>query len=306
MKHLLLAASLVIFAITSHAAELNPEFRQVDLKENTMLKLEVMPDAGTQLVFPFELDNPDLTPSLKILLTNPNGFSVPTEESEIKTMLVGQNTITIEGKANPNDPRARYLGNLFITIGGYNLSIALKTTYDTTRHVSNIVFNIDDETREHMIEQAVKRKTKNLDRRYDEKVAELDEQAKQMSLSHVAIMAMEDPDTTRFKSDGRVKLGDNSITVFADRMVSWGQQYYVLLFELENKTNLDFTIQSLKLVSLDGENERTIEGSFKCDPRLNADTNLKCTFASLSEQLRTAKRLQLRITTDRGEGVFQW
>lgn len=306
MKHLLLAASLVIFSISSHAVELNPEFRQVDLMENTMLKLEVMPDAGTQLVFPFELDNPDLTPSLKIRLTNPNGFSVPTEESEIKTMLVGQNTITIEGKANPNDPRARYLGNLFITIGGYNLSIALKTTYDTTRHVSNIVFNIDDETREHMIEQAVKRKTKNLDRRYDEKVAELDEQAKQMSLSHVAIMAMEDPDTTRFKSDGRVKLGDNSITVFADRMVSWGQQYYVLLFELENKTNLDFTIQSLKLVSLDGENERTIEGSFKCDPRLNADTNLKCTFASLSEQLRTAKRLQLRITTDRGEGVFQW
>src|SRR5690606_3901227 len=114
MRRILSAVLLIFTTTATHGVELRPEFRGVDLKENTMLNLEVMPDAGTQLVFPFELDNPDLLPTLKIRLTNPNGFSVPTEPSQVEALLKGQNTITIEGKANPNDPGAVYLGNLFI------------------------------------------------------------------------------------------------------------------------------------------------------------------------------------------------
>jgi hypothetical protein len=306
MKKWIIATIAALAATTAQAVELKPEFRRVQLEENTMLNLSVMPDAGTQLVFPFELDNPDLKPSLKIRLTNPDGFSVPTDPKDIETLLQGQNTITIEGKANPNDPGAKYLGNLFITIGGYNISIALKTTYDTTQHVSNIIFDIKDETREHMIESAVARKTERLDKQYEEKMAALDEKAARLSLNHVAIMAMETPSTTNFKSDGRVPIDDYSITVFADKVTQFGQKYHILLFDLENRTSVDFTVQDLELVAIDGDRERTIEGSFECDPRLNADTTLKCSFATLEETMDDANRLQLKIVTDRGEGSFKW
>lgn len=302
-----IAIAMVLLATTAgQAAELKPEFRRVQLKENTMLNLSVMPDAGTQLVFPFELDNPDLEPSLKIRLTNPDGFSVPTDPKAIETLLKGQNTITIEGKANPGDPGAKYLGNLFITIGGYNLSIALRTTYDTTEHVSNIVFDISDEDRTHMIESAVERKTKRLDRRHEEKMAALDQRAKELSLNHVAIMAMETPSTTNFKADGRVPIDDYSITVFADKMTQFGEKYHILLFDLENRSSVDFTVQDLQLVAVNGDREKTIEGSFECDPRLNADTTLSCSFSTLERLMADANRLRLDVVTDRGEGSFQW
>lgn len=306
MKNPLLVLMAMFLSSTLAAAELRPEFRNVDLKENTMLNLEIMPDAGTQLIFPFALDNPDLTPTLKIRLTNPNGFTVPTDAAQVEALLKGQNTITIEGKANPNEPGAVYLGNLFITIGGYNISIALKSTYDTTKHVSNIIFNIDDATREHMIEAAVKRKTERLDHEYKEKVAALDEKAKEMSLSHVAIMAKRTPAATKYKADGRVNIDDFTVTVFADKLMQWDEKYYVLLFDLENRTSVDFTVQKLELVSVDGKAERTVNGSFDCDSRLNADATVQCSFASLSEAMKDAKRLKLRIDTDRGQGEFQW
>lgn len=306
MRRILSAALLMICTTTANGVELRPEFRSVDLKENTMLNLEVMPDAGTQLVFPFELDNPDLLPTLKIRLTNPNGFSVPTEPSQVEALLKGQNTITIEGKANPNDPGAVYLGNLFITIGGYNISIALKTTYDTTRHVSNIIFNIDDETREHMIEAAVKRKTERLDKEYKEKMAAVDERAKEMSLTHVAIMAKRTPEATNYKADGRINFDDYSVTVFANKLMKWDEKYYVLLFDLENRSSVDFTVQQLELIAVNGQSERTVQGAFDCDSRVNADATVQCSFATLSEGMKNAKRLKLRMVTDRGQGEFQW
>lgn len=298
----------IVLIISSwvNSATLTPEFKRVDLKENTTLSLSILPDAGTQLIFPFELDNPDLRPNLKIRLTNANGFTVPNSTEEIKVLLKGQNTITIEGKANQDAPDSIYLGNLFITIGGYNLSIGLKTTFLTTEHVSNIIFDVDGSTREHMIESAVRRKTETLDKLYREKMAKLDSAAKEMSLSHVSIMAKKTPTKENYKDEGRIKIDNKSITIFADKLVQYGNEYFILMFDIENKTSSDFTINSLNIFSKDGENEGIIKGAFACNPRLNADTTLNCTFSSLSSRLKDAKRLKLQISTDRGSGEFIW
>lgn len=300
--------TLIVLIISSwvHSATLTPQFKRVDLKENTTLSLSILPDAGTQLIFPFELDNPDLRPNLKIRLTNANGFTVPNSTEEIKVLLKGQNTITIEGKANQDAPDSIYLGNLFITIGGYNLSIGLKTTFLTTEHVSNIIFDIDGSTREHMIESAVRRKTETLDKLYREKMAKLDSAAKEMSLSHVSIMAKKTPTKENYKDEGRIKIDNKSITIFADKLVQYGNEYFILMFDIENKTSSDFTINSLNIYSKDGENEGIIKGAFACNPRLNADTTLNCTFSSLSSRLKDAKRLKLQVSTDRGSGEFIW
>ena len=297
---------MLIISSWAHSATLTPQFKRVELKENTILSLSILPDAGTQLIFPFELDNPDLRPNLKIRLTNGNGFTVPSSTEEIKVLLKGQNTITIEGKANQNAPDSIYLGNLFITIGGYNLSIGLKTTFLTTEHVSNIIFDVDGSTREHMIESAVRRKTETLDKLYREKMAKLDSTAKEMSLSHVSIMAKKTPTKDNYKDEGRIKIDNKSITIFADKLVQYGNEYFILIFDIENKTSSDFTINSLNIFSKDGGNEAIIKGAFACNPRLNANTTLNCSFSSLSSRLRDAKRLKLQVSTDRGSGEFIW
>lgn len=288
------------------APTLKPTFKKVKLTEFTELQLEILPDAGTQLIFPFVLDNPDLTPELKVRLTNSDGFQVEDEGSEMLELLKGQNTISIIGKFS-DDPGAIHLGNLFITIGGYNLSIALKTTYDTTRHVSNVIFDIDDSTRTHLIDAAIKRRTDELEKVYKERMAALDQQAQADALSHVAIMATAHPDTTNYKEDGDIELDKERVVVYADKLVNYDNKYFVLLFELDNKSRGDITLDAVDLYSLgsDGKDQH-IAGSFNCQKRLNADSNSKCSFATQSKEVGSAPKLRLDLKTSRGQGSFVW
>lgn len=305
MKKLLLL-TMFLAANAFAGPKITPQFKHVELKEFTSMQLSILPDAGTQLIFPFELDNPDLTPTLKIRLTNKNGFDVPTDGESIKALLKGQNTISILGVPNANNPGAEYVSNLFINIGGYNLSIALKTTYDTTEHVSNIIFNVDDKTREHMIESAVKRKTKELEKEHKEKLAKIDQEAKKQSLKHIAVMARQSPSSTNYKESENIIIDKNRIQLFADKLTEFGE-YKVLLFEVANKSSGDFTIENLSLIAKkEGDIEEKINGSFNCESRLNADSTNYCSFSTLSHTIKEALRLELKISTDRGQGAMSW
>jgi len=296
---------IVSFAATA-APSLKPTFKHVKLKEFTELQLEILPDAGTQLIFPFVLDNPDLTPELKVRLTNSDGFQIEDEGNDMLSLVKGQNTLSIIGKYS-EDPGAIHLGNLFITIGGYNLSIALKTTYDTTHAISNVIFDIDDSTRTHLIDAAIKRRTDELDKSYKERMAALDQQAQADALSHVAIMATAHPDTTNYKEEGNIELDKERVVVYADKLVNYENKYFVLLFELDNKSRGDIALDTVDLYALDGEDkEQHIAGSFNCEKRLNADTSSKCSFATQAKEIGDAPKLRLDLKTSRGQGSFVW
>lgn len=302
--------SVVLCSLLSVAASaaptLKPTFKHVKLKEFTTMQLEVLPDAGTQLIFPFLLDNPDITPELKVRLTNSDGFQVEDEGDDMLELLKGQNTLSIIGKYS-DDPNAVHLGNLFITVGGYNLSIALKTTYDTSRHLSNVIFDIEDATRSHLIDAAITRRTDDLDKAYKEKMASLDQQAQSNALSHVAIMATTNPETSNFKEEGDIELEKNRVVIYADKLVSYDNKYFVLLFELDNKSNVDFTLDTVDIYALTGgDKEHHIAGSFSCEHRINADSSSRCSFATQSKAIKDASKLRLDLKTSRGQGSFVW
>ena len=224
----------------------------------------------------------------------------------MERLLVGQNTIKILGLYDQANPDAFHLGNLFISIGGYNISIGLRTTDRLQEHVSNIIFDVDGKTRNHMIEAAVKRKTETLAREYNKKVSELDKRAKELSLKHVAIMATSTPYITKFKESGRIVIGEKSLEFYADKVANFGNEYYVLLFDIENKTNDDYTINGLTLTSIDRDNTNLIKGVFNCPSRLNADTLLHCSFATQDNSIKSSKRMTIKVNTDRGAGDFTW
>ena len=85
------AAFIAAISMDSHSVSIKPRFVNVDLEEFTTLELKVLPHAGTQLVFPFLLDNPELKPALKMSLSSDNGFDVPTDPEQIESLVYGQN-----------------------------------------------------------------------------------------------------------------------------------------------------------------------------------------------------------------------
>jgi hypothetical protein len=304
MKKLSFFALLLLVTPAWAVNTLTPQFKHVQLEEFTALTLDILPDAGTQLIVPFLLDNPDLTPSLKIRLTNDDGFNVPHKSEEIKALLVGQNTISIIGK--PGENSETYLGNLFISIGGYHLSIALRTTYDVRKHVSNVVFNIDDKERELLIENIINKTKQQLEASYQEKLSELDRIAAQQSLKHVAAMALEEPDYQSFKIDDDLDINDTRLIIYVDSILSYGDKYRVLLFEIENRSTKDIKLSNVNLAALREGGADHIVGSLQCPETLKADSVNKCSYASTDTMMSEAKELKLEFTTDRGVGVFIW
>lgn len=297
---------ITLSSLVFSAPTISPKFKNVVLEEYTTLELKILADGGTQLIFPFELDNPELKPTLKIRLTNSTGFEVPTEKRDMDNLIMGQNTITILGKYNESAPGAQYLSNLFINIGGYNLSIALKTTLNVNEHISNIVFNLNESDRVHMVERMVERKTRDLEEDYKKKLETIDKTATDKSLTHIAKIARLSPDNARYKEDGAISIDDSRLVVFADRAVTYGAHYAILMFEIENKSSKDFELDDIQLVSIDESYETAIVGTLDCDQRLLADSTIKCSYATTNTDFPKAPKLKLVVRTNRGQGEFQW
>lgn len=312
MKSLIIKISLfsgLIFGVISKADNtptLNPVFKRVQLKEFTSLKLDLFPDAGTQLIFPFKLDNQELTPSFKIRLTNANGFDVPTDSQQIKALLTGQNTITIIGKVNSTVPSAKYVSNLFINIGGYNLSISLKTTHNPKKHLSNIIFDLDKKERIHLIEKQVKSRTTALEKNYNKKLIAVDSIAKSKSLSHVAALSLIEPSSTRFKESGKVSIDKSEIEVYIDKLLTYENDYQILLFEIDNQSNTNIHIEGMDITMNLNEEKEMIRGSHHCNSKLKADTVIKCAFATTSKTIEKSGKLNLSLRTNIGHGEFSW
>lgn len=306
MKKYALIALLSVVPMVQAEPKITPQFKPVQLKEFTTMELKVMPDAGTQLIFPFKLDNPELQPALKIRLTNSNGFEVPHTPEDIERYLVDQNTITILGKVNDQAPGAKYLGNLFINIGGYNISIGLRTTLNVNEHVSNIVFQISDKERDHLVENLVVRRTKELERSYQEKLKGIDNIAMEKSLSYVAAITGMGNKTTRFKEEGEIKLDDTRLEVFVDKVMNYENTFAVMVFELRNNSSQTLQFNNIDIVSIEGDIEKTISGSSKCVDDLTKGEKAVCRFATLDMEFPKAKKLRLKVNTNKGEGAFEW
>lgn len=279
---------------------IQPKFKRVKLKEFTSMQLYVMPDTGTQLIFPFLLNNPSLKPKLKIKLTNADGFSVPTTEQEMKA-LIEQNTITIIGK-NGND-MPKYLGNLFISVGGYNLSIGLSTVYDVRKTVSNIIFDISEKERKHLIDRTVQLHKDKLNLEFDNLKKGLNKRAREIALSLVTDLVLEkDTSSANFKADGDLIINGERLVVYLDKVITQSS-FATILFDIDNKSKLDTKIKGMRVykISKDGE-EQEVVGATNCPDRLEGSGSLTCGFTTLDKSVIDAYKFKISISNDQGIG----
>lgn len=284
------------------APNLLTKFKHVELKEFTTLQLNVIPDVGMQLIFPFLLDDPLLSPQIKIDLTNEGGFTVPAI-SQHKMVIPDQNTITII--ANPN--QSATIGTLFINVGGYNISIALRTVFNVKDMSPNVIFEISEDERNHLITHTVERYKKALKAEHDEAMAKVEERARDMALAYVGEVALAYPKTKRFISEFPIALESGRIIFFADRMLEYNN-FSVLAFEIQNVNSHDINIMDISLIGYENKKDtgKNIRGNFLCAETIAKGATIKCSFTSTAPLAQLAQSLEISVTTDIGTGKGKW
>lgn len=295
---------LIMSSSFAYSQTLKPKFKKVTLDEFTVMELKILPHAGTQLIFPFKLNDPDLLPEFKIKLTNADGFAIPETMQKLQAEVTNQNTISITGKASPNNDT--YLANLFINIGGYNLSIGLKTTYKPSEHVSNIVFELNDSAREHLIDNKVKRRMAEIEREHKDRMSTIDDLAKKESLKYVALMTRLPEKKIRYKKKNIVDDNNNLLTIYVDNTTLYGKEFSVLKFEIKNDGGSPYKLNNIELAIVDDNSERTIDGALSCPEIIKSGESVICHYSSQNMIYQKSKLLKMTLISQTGATSIEW
>ena len=283
------------------AKQLLPKKRNVNLTEFTRITVDILPDLGVRLIFPFILDSSKLQPQFKKELTNENIFDVAVDGDSIK----GQNTISITVK-KPDSGGATfqnntYLGNLFLSVDGYNITILLRTTVNMNDHFSDVVFKPDEKARDFLVEKEVQHIRKVQNEEYQKRLQELDKQALKKSISRLGEVILQNPDIKRIKEDKIASSPSGEVlNVYLDQFVDY-DSYSTLILAYDHPGNDPFVIKDITVSSGDMDTGIvTIDSSYYCN------TDSKCAIATMDQSLAERDVLTLIFSTSKGTFELSW
>ena len=290
-----LALCPFLFAINMAYAE--PRAKSVELHKRTTLTVYVVPDLGTRFSFPFILDEQDSYVPFTLNITNP-AFVNGREK--------GRNYFVITA---PVKSEGSMLGNVFVSVAGYEISVELRTTNDLSKHYSDIVFTLTNEAREELIQQSIAQRTAALEQEYKKKFEELDAAAEQKAIARVGRLAIKKPDTKRIKEESRLKLPNgDSIVLYVDQVVNY-DPYSIYLFNVEaDSGSKGLTILDAKLFSVDADTKqvRPIESAKDVPTRVQPNQEVQGAITVLGSALNPNNLLRLQVVTDKGNVEAQW
>ncbi len=244
MKNMLFL--LVFFASQSHAAGylIKPKIQPIELKPYTTFNVQLAPDLGTRFTFPFVLDKQDDYVPFTLDGTNPI-FKTTRHD--------GRNFFTVE--IDPPEEGGKiptYLGNLFVTVGGYNLTIVLSSTNKLKDHISDYVFKLSSEAREDIIQEAIMKRTEKLEADYKEKLAALNRKTSVVSLEQVGALALTSPSSENIKEEKtlRLKTGEE-VNVYVSEVITYGNRFHIFKYYVKNDTANDLLVSDGAILTID-------------------------------------------------------
>ncbi len=287
-----------------------PKTEYWELGHDTKKVVYLVPDLGTRLVFPFMLTNESLSPKLAVTITNPAYSVTPDITGNIDASIV-QNTLTLmvdrekvlttvdeRGNINP------FLGYLYLSVNGLNLTLELRTTLDVSKMFANIEMGISNEQRDYLIAETVKRRTESLELDYQKKAQGLDVRASEQALSMVGEMAWITPKTTRIREDFPLRTANNHrLEIKIDDFKSF-DSFTTLRFAIENQETTAIHIAEINLYR-DLEARRPITIHHQCDQKIERYSALNCVI-STKDDVANVDDLILRIDTNKGAGEIKW
>lgn len=295
---------VLLLALATQAAG-EPRSKTVPLQQFTQLTIDVIPDLGTRIVFPFVLDEQDDDIPFTLVSTNPIFRTDRQPKRNSFVVMVDTSKTAPSGAAS----LPTYYGNIFVTVAGYHITIELKTATRLNRHFSDIVFELGAQERELLIQKAIAQRAKGLEEEYKRRYEALEELAERRAISRIGVLALKQPKTTNIKEETTEAFGnDERMLLYVDRAMTY-DPYTIYLFEIENKSkSQEITILDAKLIAEDGENkhQRILESGSEMPKRIMPNEKSQGVITALDAALSSKEVLKLQIVTDKGSLEATW
>jgi len=300
MIRIITLLSLVLLTLPATSIA-KPNHLDIELKNLTTLTLKFYPGMGTRFTFPFLLDNDDDYVPYTNDNTNSTVF-VPIKRQNGRNFFVI--TIPPEHVSEKED-----IGNMFITVAGYQISIEMLSTKNRKEHVSDIRFLMGEKAREDLIQHAIEQRSKALEQSYKDKFAQLEVQTEKRALGKVGMLALYEPDEIRIKEEAVLELKNGDETVlFVDSALIY-PEYTIFSFEIENDSSKNHVaVQDAKLFAIDDKGGQKIpldtakEIPKRVEPRGAATGVIVVDNSTLDSK----KQLTLEVLTDGGSIQAVW
>ena len=295
---LFLSLVLILISSTSYA---KPNHLDIKLENLTTLTLNFYPGMGTRFTFPFLLDNEDDYVPYTNDNTNSTVF-VPIKRQSGRNFFVI--TIPPEHVTVTED-----IGNMFITVAGYQISIEMHSTKNRKEHVSDVRFLMGEKAREDLIQHAIVQRTKSLEQAYHDKLAQLEVQTEKRALGKIGMLALYEPDEIKIKEESVLELKNGDETILFVNYALIYPEYTIFSFEIENDSATNHVaIQDAKLFAIDDNGGQKIpldtakEIPKRVEPRGSATGVIVVDNTILDRD----KRLTLEVLTDGGVVQAVW
>jgi len=280
----------------------DPRTKTITLSEFTKLTLDVVPDLGTRFVFPFVLDEQSDYVPFTLKLTNPVFVSTREEGRHFFVITLPS---PLEGGKMP-----KYLGNLFVNVAGYNISVLLRSTNKTSQHYSDVVFELSDNDRQTLIQDAVDEQMIAVKAEYQQKENELDKRAHAIALKQLGGLVLDGGDTERVAEDKAFELNDGSQAILeVDKLhkyADFGIFTYELVFDGNTHQALNILDVQLFGKKEQDEVEELIPSVYAMRRRLNSGDSSKGYITSDSPNLMAYQSFQIAVSTSLGNLVMNW
>ena len=296
------AVCALLFLPLCETVHAEPRINNIDLVRRTLLTVYVVPDLGTRFTFPFILDEQDDHVPFTLHITNPAFVNVREK---------GRNyfVITAPVQGVPEPGKGVMLGNVFVTVAGYEITIELRTTTDLGKHYSDIVFVQTAEAREALIQKAIRERTAALETEYKNKFAVLDKTAEYKAVALVGKLALQKPQTTSIKEEAKLKLpGGDAVVLYVANVVRL-EGYSIFVFEVEaDSSSKGLTILDARLFSLhpDTKFEQVLDAAKDVPERVQPSKAVRGTMTVLDSAINPAHLLKLKVVTDKGTVEAVW
>lgn len=293
MKKLLL---ILVVACLAQNAQAAPRVQKVTMHAHTTLTVYLMQNMGSRFLFPFILDEQDAFVPYTSQITNPQ-FAYQRDP--------GRNSFVVSLPNAGTNP----VGDMFVTVAGYNITIELRTTNDPAKVSSDYEFIMTDEDRENLIQKGIKQRTQALEAEYKKKMADLDKLVDMKAVARVGVLAMSEPTRNNIKEEKKLKLpSGDKLTLYVPGSVSYGG-YTTYNFLLSTDSDMQGArIIDAKLFSTnpDTKLERPIDSANELPNKVQPNDEVKGYLTISNNNLNPKEVLRLQVLTDKGAVEVTW
>ena len=277
-----------------------PRHIDVKLEKLTNLTLSFYPGMGTRFSFPFLLDEDDDYVPYTNNNTNPQVFT-PIKREQGRNFFV----ITVPpGHASNED-----IGNMFISVAGYQISVEMHSTGTRDEHVSDVRFQMGEQAREDLIQHAIVQRTKSLEQSYKEKMAQVEILTDKKALGRIGMLALFDPTKEKIKEEAVLELDNGDETVlFVDYALVY-PAYTIFSFAVENDSSRNHVaVQDAKLFAIDdkGGQKIPLDNAKEIPRRVEPRGAANGVIVVDNKLLDQNKPLLLELLTDGGSVSATW